>query len=66
MLYVSPSYERVLGGRVATMHDELPGWWDALHPDDRPYLAERLAYAATGQLIENIELRLARPDGSTR
>ena len=60
MLYVNPSYERVLGNRMATMHDELPGWWDALHPDDR------LAHAATGQLIENVELRLTRPDSSPR
>ena len=66
VLYVSPAYERVLGGRVAAVNDELPAWLAALHPDDRPYLAQRLAYAAAGHLVEGILLRLRKPDGSTR
>ena len=49
---------------MATIHDELTGWRDALHLDD--CLAERLTHAATGQPIENIGLRLAQPDSSTR
>lgn len=42
MRYVSPSYERSLGGHAATVNDELPMGLAALHSDDRMYLAERL------------------------
>lgn len=63
--YISRSVDgQVLGNRMATIHDELTGWRDALHLDD--CLAERLTHAATGQPIENIGLRLAQPDSSTR
>ncbi|MGI4834009.1 MAG: PAS domain-containing sensor histidine kinase [Janthinobacterium lividum] len=66
VLYVSPAYERVLGGRVAAVNDELPAWLACLHPDDRPYLAQCLAQAAAGGTVEEVQLRLARPDGKTR
>jgi two-component system sensor histidine kinase VicK len=66
VLYVSSAYERVLGGQVATVNEDLPDWLAALHPDDQPYLAECLAYAATGGTARGVQLRLARPDGSTR
>jgi two-component system sensor histidine kinase VicK len=65
VLYVSPAYERVLGGRVAAVNDELPAWLTCLHPDDRPYLAECLAQAAAGGTVEEAELRLTLPDGKT-
>ncbi len=66
VLYVSSAYERVLGGQVAQVNEHLPDWLAALHPDDQPYLAERLAYAATGGTIKGVQLRLVSPDGSTR
>ncbi|MGI4867031.1 MAG: PAS domain-containing sensor histidine kinase [Janthinobacterium lividum] len=66
VLYVSSSYEPVLGGHVAAVNDELPGWLAALHPDDRTYLAECLAHVATGGQVQDVLLRLARPGGGTR
>jgi two-component system sensor histidine kinase VicK len=66
VLYVSSAYEHVLGGSVATVNEALPGYHAALHPDDRSYLAERLAYAATGATITGVQVRLLRPDGSTQ
>lgn len=66
VLYVSPAYERVLGGQVAAVNEQLPGWLATLHPDDRPYLAERLARAAEGALVEEVLLRLRLPDNSLR
>jgi len=65
VVYVSPNYTQVLGGSPATVNEELPAWLKALHPDDRKYLGERLLHAATGA-VEQVQLRLARPDGGTR
>ena len=64
VLYVSPSYEHELAGRVEAVNDELPGWLDRLHPDDRPLLDERLRHAAAGAVIEDVLLRLPEPDGA--
>lgn len=62
---MSPAYARVLGGQVAAVNDELPDWLARLHPDDRPYLAERLAHAAGGT-VEDVLFRLNEPDGIIR
>ena len=62
--YVSPAYERVLGGHLARVNDEFPpAWAAALPPDDRPYLAECLAQAAAGAMVEEVQLRLPESSG---
>lgn len=66
VVYISPSYAQVFGGNPAAVNDELPAWLDALFPDDRAYLAERLLHTAVGTAAEPMQLRQARPDGSTR
>jgi two-component system sensor histidine kinase VicK len=66
VLYVSPAYARVLGGDPAAVNEELPAWLAAVHPDDRSYLAERLSHALAGGTLQEVLLRLARPDGGTR
>ncbi|GGG44751.1 PAS domain-containing sensor histidine kinase [Hymenobacter glacieicola] len=66
VLYVSEAYERELGGHVAAINEELPGWLARMHPDDRTYLAERLCHAATGQLVQDLELRLSTFDNKTQ
>ncbi len=66
VLYVSPAYERVLGGHVARVNDELPEWLACLHPDDHPYLAQCLAQTVAGGTIEEVQLRLIHPDGKVR
>ncbi|WP_303309494.1 PAS domain-containing sensor histidine kinase [Hymenobacter sp. BT730] len=66
VLYVSDAYERELGGHVDKVNEELPHWLNLLHPDDRPYLTDCIHHAATGQLAEDVNLRLLNPDGSLR
>lgn len=66
VVYVSPSYAQVFGGNPATVNEELPSWLEALYPDDRAFLAERLGHAAVGAATEPVQLRLTRPDGGTR
>ncbi|MGI4871871.1 MAG: PAS domain-containing sensor histidine kinase [Janthinobacterium lividum] len=63
VLYVSPAYERILGGHMANVNDELPAWQAALHPDDRAYLAKGLAQAAAGGTVQDVQLRLTCPNG---
>ena len=65
VVYISPNYAQVFGGSTTTVNEELPAWLEALYPDDRSYLAERLQHAATGA-VEQVQLRLKRPDGGTR
>ncbi|UPL49248.1 PAS domain-containing sensor histidine kinase [Hymenobacter sublimis] len=66
VLYVSEAYERELGGQVAAVNEELPGWLARLHPDDYTYLTEQLCHAATGQLVQDLELRLHTSDNKTQ
>lgn len=66
VLYISPNYEQELGGHVATVNEELPAWLEALHLDDRRFLAQHMAHAATGGLVHGAVLRLIRPDGGLR
>ncbi|WP_048825485.1 PAS domain-containing sensor histidine kinase [Hymenobacter sp. DG25B] len=66
VLYVSAAYERELGGHIDKVNEELPNWLAVLHPDDRPYLAECMGFAATGHLVEDMNLRLVNPDGTLR
>ncbi|KUG08374.1 PAS domain-containing sensor histidine kinase [Solirubrum puertoriconensis] len=64
VLYVSPTYERILGGNVEYVNEELPQLKACMHPDDLEFLADKLARALSGELIEDVELRLKHPDGS--
>lgn len=67
VLYVSPAYEHVLGGIITAVNEELPAWLAALHPDDRPYLTERLTYAATQCIaVEEVLIRVFQPNGHLR
>ena len=66
VLFVSAAYERVLGGQAAQATTELPAWWDALHPDDQPYLREQLTAVLAGATASPLLLRLTLPDGSPR
>ena len=63
VLAVSAAYERVLGGHVAAANEELPAWLAALHPDDRTYLTQRWEQVLAGGLLQDVQLRLLRPDG---
>ncbi|UYZ59541.1 PAS domain-containing sensor histidine kinase [Hymenobacter latericus] len=63
LTYVSPAYARVFGGSPELVNEELPELKARMHPDDLEFLADKLAQAPNGQLIEDLELRLKHPDG---
>jgi two-component system sensor histidine kinase VicK len=66
ILYVSPNYARELGGNIAAVNEELPGWLAALHPDDRRYLGQQLAVLRRTGELKSLALRYFRPGGGTR
>jgi two-component system sensor histidine kinase VicK len=66
MVYVSPAYETVLGTPAAAVNDDLPGLLARLHPDDQPYAEQCFQHLLRGTFLEDMELRLQRPDGSVQ
>ncbi|OON65616.1 PAS domain-containing sensor histidine kinase [Hymenobacter sp. CRA2] len=61
--YVSPGYERVLGGRCTQVNEELPGLLARVHPDDRDHAADCWQRWLAGRLREPFELRLRWAEG---
>ena len=70
MIYVSPAYETIWGRSCQSLYESPRTWIDAIHPDDRPRVAE----AAARQAADVREhpgaydqvYRIVRPDGTTR
>jgi two-component system sensor histidine kinase VicK len=61
--YVSPAYERMLGGRCAEVNAELPGLLARIHPDDQEHAADCWQRWLAGRLREPFELRLRWAEG---
>jgi two-component system sensor histidine kinase VicK len=60
LVYVNEAYEHLIGRPVAQVHEELPSLLAAVHVDDAQYLRQRLARAATDEVVEDVEVRLER------
>lgn len=65
LYYVSPSYEEMFGRSCADLYANPAAWFEAIHPEDRPIVGERLRKRAAGTLDSNdeTEYRIVRPDG---
>ena len=63
-LYVSAAYEQVVGDPISHIHDDLPLLLGRVHADDWQLLQQRLAAAALNELVQDVELRLARANNS--
>ncbi|QIX62295.1 PAS domain-containing sensor histidine kinase [Hymenobacter sp. BT18] len=66
IIYVSAGYEQLTGDPAAHVNDDLPYWLKRLHPDDHEYLHYRFTHAATGEVVQDVTLRLTQPNGSTQ
>ncbi|MBC6991575.1 ATP-binding protein [Hymenobacter sp. BT491] len=64
--YVSAAYERLLGGKVERVNEELPGLLARLHPDDQEHAANLFAQVVAGELVEDAKLRLQGPNDTTQ
>ena len=64
-LYINHAYEKVLGRSPQSLYDNPLSWLEAMHPEDRERLSEKLTnYFKDGSL--DAEYRILRPDGSIR
>ncbi len=65
MIYVSPGYEEIWGRECESLYESPRSWLDAIHPEDRPRVAESaLTRQVTGEYDE--EYRIVRRDGVIR
>ena len=63
ILFLSSSFERVMGVSRQVVLDDPRSFYDAVHPEDRERVRAAFAAAAAGY---EIEYRVVRPDGATR
>lgn len=61
VVFVNTAYERVLGGTKARVNDELAGLLARIYPDDRAYLVDYWRLWGSGQMPDEVEIRLQRP-----
>src|SRR5688572_680365 len=64
--FVSDNFAQLLGYRPGTPPPDPRGFWDHVHPDDRPQLRTELARAAQGVGAWSATLRLRQADGGWR
>ncbi|MEX2616172.1 MAG: PAS domain S-box protein [Alphaproteobacteria bacterium] len=62
--YVSPAYETIWGRPVEELYRNPRSFMDAIHPEDRDWVAERISGKTAGDY--EAEYRIRRPDGETR
>ncbi|HST62909.1 MAG TPA: GAF domain-containing protein [Longimicrobium sp.] len=62
--YVSPAYERIFSRSAADLYADPGAWMQAVHPDDRPALAERIGQDR--DRATDVEYRVILPDGRVR
>ena len=66
VVYASGPYEELTGVASGALEAALPSWLERLHPDDRHYVRQRLAQAAPGDILRDLQLRAAGPNGRTQ
>jgi len=62
-LYVNAAWEEIWGQSRESLADRPAAWMEAIHPEDRAWLLDSAAKAATQW---SVEFRVIRPDGSMR
>jgi PAS domain S-box-containing protein len=64
-IYVSPAYEEIWGQSCQSLYDQPAKWLDAIHPEDRGRVAEKLQTGQNSGEYDEI-YRVVRPDNSVR
>jgi PAS domain S-box-containing protein len=65
VIYISPAYEPIWGRTCASLMQSPQAWQEAIHPADRPRVAEAAQRKRTSGEYDEI-YRIIRPDGSVR
>jgi len=68
LLYISPAYEAVTGMPCSELYQDPRKWLEAVHPDDRPAIAEAVMERREGHRSGRAqwEYRYLLPDGTIR
>ncbi|MGI4735422.1 MAG: PAS domain-containing protein, partial [Janthinobacterium lividum] len=66
VVYVSEAYARLTSEKPEEVNEALPGWLARVHPDDWQHLRQQVAQAAPEELVEDVEVRVARAGGDTQ
>lgn len=64
--YVSQAYEKVIGSKPSHVNEELADLLDRIHPDDQRLLRKHYKAVLKDELVQDVELRLLQPSGSTQ
>lgn len=64
VLYVSRVFRDIWGRAESDLYADPQLWFEAMHPEDREYAADRMSAAAHSDV--NIEYRIVRPDDTIR
>ncbi len=63
--YINAAYERIWGRTVASLKERPETWLEAVHPEDREHLRQRIQRKSVEDFGED-EYRIIRPDGQVR
>ncbi|MCH9657023.1 MAG: sigma 54-interacting transcriptional regulator [Planctomycetes bacterium] len=67
VLYISPAYEQIWGRSVEELYEDARVWMQAIHPEDREFIATQFISWLEGTIPEyRVEFRIVRPDGTIR
>src|SRR5260370_41469228 len=68
VLYKSPSFERIWGIPLEELYQNPRRWTDAIHPDDRAWVAGTFSEWIAGADVRyhDVEFRIVQPDGTIR
>lgn len=66
VVYVSEAYARLTSEKPEEVNEALPGWLARVHPDDWQHLRQQVAQAAPEELVEDVEVRVARAGEDTQ
>jgi PAS domain S-box-containing protein len=66
MIYISPSYEEIWGRSCQSLYDDPRSFLEPVPEEDRERLFANIAQAQAGEQPDEIEFRVAHPDGRVR
>jgi PAS domain S-box-containing protein len=64
VLYVNRAYEEIWGRTAESLYSAPTSWMEAVHPEERTQLEDRIKRLLKGEALDGIELRVIRPNGS--
>jgi PAS domain S-box-containing protein len=64
VLFVNRAYEKVWGRTVESLYVDARSWLKGIHPLDRKRVEAAVQSLINGEVLDNLECKVVRPDGS--